>query len=221
MCCCYGRVLTASSAFASPLHPAAHGGCAGAASVAGTSAGRRAPVRAPVSMLCMMPPTLRGGVDTADGLDASDIVHVLHQLCDPMCGPMCAAPLTPCRQVPQGVRQARRGRQSGTKVRTPWWCDRAACGAGAPCHLTRRCSCCCAGRHGQLDALVASVHRRYGRPRGWWTIGRVVDATTVFEAVHVDHPDAHRCYWVLPNLQCGKCLHPWHRAARCSAQPDP
>ena len=79
--------------------------------------------------------------------------------------------------------------------------------------------------HG-LDALVASVHRRCGRPRGWWTIGQVVEATTVFEAVHVDHPDEHRCYWVLPNLlpqqRCGKCLHPLHRAARqlataCSA----
>ena len=59
-----------------------------------------------------------------------------------------------------------------------------------------------------LDALVASVHRRYGRPRGWWTIGQVVEATTVFEAVHVDHPDADRCYWVLPNL-----LPPQHGAA--------
>ena len=49
-----------------------------------------------------------------------------------------------------------------------------------------------------LDALVASVHRRYGRPRGWWTIGQVVEATTVFEAVHVDHPDEHRFCWVLP-----------------------
>ena len=22
----------------------------------------------------------------------------------------------------------------------------------------------------------------------------------MFEAVHVDHPDEHRCYWVLPDL---------------------
>ena len=30
----------------------------------------------------------------------------------------------------------------------------------------------------------------------------------MFEAVHVDHPDADRCYWVLPNL-----LPPQHGAA--------
>ena len=30
----------------------------------------------------------------------------------------------------------------------------------------------------------------------------------MFEAVHVDHPDEHRCYWVLPNL-----LPPQHNAA--------
>ena len=30
----------------------------------------------------------------------------------------------------------------------------------------------------------------------------------MFEAVHVDHPDEHRCYWVLPNL-----LPPQHGAA--------
>ena len=30
----------------------------------------------------------------------------------------------------------------------------------------------------------------------------------MFEAVHVDHPDEHRCYWVLPTL-----LPPQHGAA--------
>ena len=34
-------------------------------------------VRAPVSMLCMLPSTLRGGVNNAAGLDASDIADVL------------------------------------------------------------------------------------------------------------------------------------------------
>ena len=83
MCCCCGRVLTVSSAFASPLRRAAHGRMCWrrqplAASVAGTSAGRLyARTCAPVSMLCMLPSTLRGGVDIAAGLDASDIVGVL------------------------------------------------------------------------------------------------------------------------------------------------
>ena len=36
-----------------------------------------------------------------------------------------------------------------------------------------------------LVAFVASVHRRYRRPRGWWAIGQVVGATTGCEAVHV------------------------------------
>ena len=49
---------------------------------------------------------------------------------------------------------------------------------------------------------------RLSRPWGWWSIAEVVEATTVFEAVRVDHPDEHRCYWVLPNL-----LPPQHGAA--------
>ena len=66
-----------------------------------------------------------------------------------------------------------------------------------------------------LDALVASVHRRYGRPRGWWTIGQVVEATTVFEAVHVDHPDEHRCYMVrqVPTSLASSC------PTSCPARP--
>ena len=49
-----------------------------------------------------------------------------------------------------------------------------------------------------LDLFVASWRRQF--PHRQWSVNDIVGATTVFPAVHVDHPDSDRSHWRLPRL---------------------